>query len=143
VRHYYINKEWMLSVIARRVYRAAAILSLTLYPSYSCLIFLGAGGTASPTLLLAVKRLVLAGIVGTATTIVAMEYFMFGFDDSSAWKKIFWFALMFIPPIGAALYCLAVYSRSGVLKRYWAKRAQEEKLKQERPHAYQEPNPHS
>jgi len=46
---------------------------------------------------------------------IAMEYFLFGFDDSSALKKMFWFCVMLLPPLGPALYCFLVYSRSKVV----------------------------
>jgi hypothetical protein len=125
LNHYYINKEWMLSATARRIYRAAAILSLTLIPSMTWLLILQVeSGTSSPWFL-AVRRLVLAGILGTATTSIAMEYFIFGFDDSSTWKKTLWFFITLVPAFGAPLYCLIVYSRSNVLKRYQAKRKEE------------------
>jgi hypothetical protein len=133
LNRYYINKEWMLSVTARRVYRAAAILSLTLVPTLTWFIYLENYPDTSSTLLLVVRRIVLAGILGTATTTIAMEYFIFGFDDSSGWKKTFWFTLIFLPAIGAPLYCLIVYSRSNVLKPYWKTRAEEKRLRQEQP----------
>jgi hypothetical protein len=60
--------------------------------------------------------LLLQGVVGDATTMVAMEYFLFGFDKSSAIKKVFWFCVMMFPPLGPALYCLFVYSHSDVLE---------------------------
>ena len=43
---------------------------------------------------------------------VAMEYFLFGFDQSSGLKKGFWFCVMLFPPLGPAIYCFIVYSRS-------------------------------
>jgi ABC-type Fe3+-siderophore transport system permease subunit len=38
-----------------------------------------------------VKLLLLAGVLESATTMVAMEYSLFSFDNSSARKKVFWF----------------------------------------------------
>lgn len=125
LNHYYINKEWMLSATARRIYRAAAILSLTLVPAAIWLLILQVDSGTSLPWFPAVRCLVLAGILGTAITYTAMEYFIFGFDDSSAWKKTLWFFIMLIPPFGVALYCLIVYSRSNVLKRYQATRKEE------------------
>ena len=114
LRYYYINKEWMLSLNARRTYRGAAILSLTLF-------FMLWGlrlPIAIPRNLLPLLRLrLLAGVLGAAITMVAMEYFLFGFDNSPAWKEMFWFCVMLLPPLGPALYCLIVYSRSDVLMR--------------------------
>jgi hypothetical protein len=43
-------------------------------------------GPIPEALLPVVKLLLLAGVLGSATTTVAMEYFLFSFDDSSARK---------------------------------------------------------
>lgn len=37
------------------------------------------------------KLLLFVGVLGAATTMVAMEYFLFSFDNSSDMKKVFWF----------------------------------------------------
>ena len=111
MRYYYIIKGWMLSRGAHRLYRLAATLSLAL------LVMLIAGRSAKeiPANFVPLARfLLLAGVLGTATTMVAMEYFLFGFDNSSAWKKALWFCVMLLPPLGPALYCFIVYSRSSV-----------------------------
>jgi hypothetical protein len=71
-----------------------------------------------------VKLLLLAGVLGAATTMVAMEYFLFSFDDSSARKKAFWFCGILFPLPGPALYCFIVYSHSDVLKGNHAKRVE-------------------
>jgi hypothetical protein len=113
LRHYYINKEWMLSGTAQRIYRIAASLSLVLF---FMLVALRLVGGIPNAFLPVVKLLLLAGVLGTATTMVAMEYFLFGFDSSSASKKAFWFCVMLFPPLGPALYCFIVYLRSDVLK---------------------------
>lgn len=44
-----------------------------------------------------------------------MEYFLFRFDDSPALKQILWFVVMLFVPLGPALYCFVVYSRSALL----------------------------
>ena len=59
-----------------------------------------------------VRAFLLIGVVGAATTMVAMEYFLFGFDQSSGLKKLFWFCVLLFPPLGPAFYCFVVYSRS-------------------------------
>ena len=113
LRYYYINKEWIVSRTAQRIYRGAAILSLMLF------ILLAELRLASKTpdvLLPVIKPLLLAGVLGAATTMVAMEYFLFGYDTSSAWKKVWWFCVMLFPPLGPAIYCFVVYLRSDVLK---------------------------
>jgi hypothetical protein len=51
-------------------------------------------GPIPEALLPVVKLLLLAGVLGSATTMVAMEYFLFSFDDSSAREKVFWFCVI-------------------------------------------------
>ena len=112
-RNYYINREWILSSTARRVYRAAASLSFALF--FFCAYALFGGGVPNVNVPL-LKLALFAGVLGTATTSVAMEYFWFDFDNSSGVKKVLWFCLLLLPPLGPALYCFLVYSRSDVLK---------------------------
>src|ERR1700690_3638945 len=113
LRYYYINKEWMLSLTARRMYRTSAVLSLMLF----FIIVTLRVGIAIPTSFLPIVRLLLfVGVVGAATTTVAMEYFLFGFDKSPSWKKVFWFCMMLLPPLGPSLYCLIACSHSNALK---------------------------
>jgi len=119
LRYYYINKEWMVSGRARRIYRVAAGLSVALF---FMLIAVHLAREIPENVLPFVRLLLLAGVVGAATTMVAMEYFLFGFDSSSALKKVFWFCIMLFPSLGPALYCFTVYSRSSVLEAYDAKR---------------------
>ena len=119
LRYYYINKEWIVSRTARRIYRIAASLSLALFLMLVARPF---AGSIPEGLIPIVRLLLLGGVLGTATTIVAMEYFLFGFDNSSALKKVFWFGVMLFPPLGPALYCFIVYSRSEVLIANYAKR---------------------
>ncbi len=120
LRYYYINKEWMVSGTAQHVYRVTASLYLVLF---FMLMALRLMGEIPNSLLPMVRLLLLTGVLGTATTMVAMEYFLFGFDSSSATKKVFWFCVMLLPPLGPALYCFIVYLRSDVLKDY-AKRVE-------------------
>jgi predicted tellurium resistance membrane protein TerC len=117
LRYYYINKEWIVSGTARRTYRIAAGLSLALFFMLVAVRLVGAIPEALPV----VKLLLFAGVLGAATTMIAMEYFLFGFDTSSAMKKVFWFCVMLFPLLGPALYCFIVYSRSDVLKGNRAK----------------------
>jgi hypothetical protein len=113
LRNYYINKEWIVSETARRIYRFAASLSLALFFFIVAVRF--TGGVRES--LFPIARLLLrAGVLGAAVTMVAMEYFLFGFDDSSALKKVFWFCVMLFPPLGPPLYCFIVYSRSDVVR---------------------------
>jgi len=68
------------------------------------------------TLIPAARVLLFFGVLGAGITIVGMEYFLFRFDNSHPLKQMFWFCVMLLPILGAALYCFIVYSRSEVLK---------------------------
>ncbi|MBZ5684066.1 MAG: hypothetical protein LAP86_03445 [Acidobacteriia bacterium] len=108
MNHYqYFSKEWIVSETARRVYRAAAVVSLTVYVTFAALYVYG------PIPLL--KQLLFVGVLATAINATGMEFFLFRFDDSAAWKQILWFCAMILIPIGPALYCFLVYSRSKVV----------------------------
>ena len=117
LRYYYINKEWMLSATAQRIYRLAAGLSLALFFAWSGLMLAGGIPGIPATLRSLVRALLFVCVGGAAVTVVAMEYFLFGFDESPAWKKVLWFGVMLFPPLGPPLYCFFVYSRSEVVKR--------------------------
>ncbi|HYH01308.1 MAG TPA: hypothetical protein VD837_19435 [Terriglobales bacterium] len=109
--HFYINREWMLSRTARRVYRAAAALSFGLL-ALIVAHFAGADLLDQPLVAPLVGPVLLLCMLGTALTLVAMEYFYFTFDDLSTFRKVAWFFILCLIPIGPALYCYAVYSRS-------------------------------
>jgi hypothetical protein len=113
LRNYYINKAWIVSQTARRIYRVAAGLSLALFIFLTAVRFDGGIPQSVVPLL---KLPLFAGVLGAAITLVAMEYFLFGFDNSSALKKAFWFCVMLLPPLGPPLYCFIVYSRSDAFK---------------------------
>jgi len=105
----FINKEWIVSPTARLVYRTAAAVSLTLIP---IVLAIQLSGLSRPVL----RQLLFLAVLGTALNTIGMEYFLFRFDDSRALKQVFWFCAMFLVPIGPALYCFVVYSRSNALK---------------------------
>ena len=86
----------------------AATLSLVLFFALIALPFVEIPQSFAPLF----KLFVFAGALGAATTWVAMEYFLFGYDGSPALKKAFWFAAMCLPPLGPAMYCFIVYSRA-------------------------------
>jgi NADH:ubiquinone oxidoreductase subunit 6 (subunit J) len=113
LRNYYINKEWMLSVTASRVYRASAVLSGALFLLIIALPFVA---QVRESFLPIMRLFVFVGALGAAITIVAMEYFLFGFDNSSALKRLFWFLVMLLPLLGPSLYCFIVYLRSDVVR---------------------------
>jgi hypothetical protein len=119
LKYEYINKEWIVSLTARRVYRVSAALSISLFFGWGAILF--AGGIPSAIAPL-VRLLLFAGVLGAAITLVGMEFFLFRFDDSHPLKQVLWFLLMLLPLLGAPLYCFLVYSRSNVLKSSYAER---------------------
>src|SRR3984893_7147830 len=113
LRYEYINKEWIVSPTAGRVYRTSAALSVALFFGCCALLFVGEIPSAiAPVLTL----FLLAGVLGGGITFVGMEYFLFRFDDSHPLQQIVWFCVILFPLLGAALYCFLVYSRSNALK---------------------------
>ena len=121
----YINKEWIISRTARRVYRLAAILSLVLFLIMVAQLVGEVPSVLGPVL----KPLLLAGILGAGITAVGMEFYLFRFDDSHPLKQIFWFCVMLFVPLGPALYCLIVYSRSKALRNSGADSVKETSIR--------------
>ena len=119
LKYEYINKEWIVSPTACRVYRASAALSVALFFGWWAILFFGG---IPPTIAPLVRLLLFAGVLGAGITFVGMEFFLFRFDDSHPLKQIAWFLVMLFPLLGAASYCFIVYSRSNALKSTYAKR---------------------
>lgn len=112
--HYeFVKREWIVSAQARRVYRLSATVSVLLFILLLFMIYERAFGVVIPR----VKLLFFAGALGAGTTIVAMEIFLFRFDQSHPLKQIVWFFVMLLPLLGPALYCFVVYSRSDIVKQ--------------------------
>ncbi len=111
--HYYISKSWIVSRSARRVYQVASVFSMGLFV-FLVLAYLAPGTLrpSSPPAQAMVGVLLRLTVLGTAITLVAMEFFLFTYDQSPPWKMFLWFLIMVILGLGAALYCLLVYSRS-------------------------------
>lgn len=121
LRNYYINRGFIVSRTAQRVYRLAAIASIAMF---AMLFMLKMARRVPAGYFPIVKLILFAGVAGAALTVVGMEYFLFAFDKSSAFKKAFWFCVMTgIPLLGPAMYCFFVYSRSSVVDVRRAERA--------------------
>lgn len=118
LRDYFINQEWILSTTARRIYRASSALTLLLLMT---LIVIDLIGHIPDGLFPLVKLLLLLGVAGTAITLVAMEYFLFAFDTSPVFTKVFWLCAMLLPLLGPRLYCFFIYSRATQLNDQFAK----------------------
>jgi len=116
---FYISRSWMVSTTAQKVYRWAAYLAIVFTVLLVAIPFLD----RIPEILAPLFRLVFfAGAAATALLVVAMEYFLFGFDQSASTTKGLWMLLAFVPPIGTALYCLYGYSRSPLLDKFKSER---------------------
>jgi hypothetical protein len=112
----YIKKQWIVSPAARRMYRFSAFLSLTVF-LWPWLPWLIPAGRMSEAAASYARVLLLASVLGCVITQSAMEVFLFRFDNSRPVKQIFWFCFLLLPVLGAALYCLLVYSRPDVLRQ--------------------------
>ena len=112
LKYEYINRQWIMSPTACRVYRISAGLSIALFCGVFTLLFEGVPVSNAPL----AKVFLFAGSLGAGITFIGMEYFLFRFDQSHPLKQVFWFCIMLFPLLGAALYCFIVYSRSPVLK---------------------------
>src|SRR4029434_8804907 len=112
-------KGWVGARAPRSLYRLTAPPAVALF---FMLIAVHMAREIPANMIPVVRAFLLIGVVGAATTMVAMEYFLFGFDQSSALKKIFWFCVLLFPPLGPAFYCFIVYSRSNALEPQVAER---------------------
>ena len=121
LKYDYITKEWIVSSTARIVYRAAAGVSLGLF---ALLVAIQLDSNMLDALRPILRLLLLVGVLGAATTLIGMQYFLFRFDNSHPLKQVLWFCVMIFIPLGPALYCFFAYSRSDVLKRSCTKSMQ-------------------
>lgn len=112
MRHYFITRSWLVSLTARKIYRATAVASLSVVIFPTLYRTLGEQALAIAWVDQVLRLGLLIAVLSTATTLVAMEYYFFAFDNSGAWVKTFWFLIAWLPPFGTALYCFLVYSRS-------------------------------
>ena len=114
LKYEYINKEWIVSRTARIVYRTAAILSVGILVVLVLILIVDRDITKPLRLMM--QPLLFLEALGIAVTLIGMEYFLFRFDNSHALTQMFWFCLLLLPPLGPAIYCFAVYSRSEVVR---------------------------
>lgn len=113
INYFAIDERLIVSPEARRIYRVCAWISLALFVALAVALL----SASTPLWLIALsKPLLMVGALSNAGMIVAMEVFLFRFDESSALKQICWFLVMLIPLLGAPAYCLLVYCRSEIIK---------------------------
>jgi hypothetical protein len=113
IHQQFIEREWVVSATAKRVYRSTAAVSIVFFFFAVTLSMSMRGNPDVPALsLLLAKPVVLIFALATAITEAGMFCFLFLFDTSPGLKQVFWFLAMMIPPFGPALFCFRVYSRS-------------------------------
>src|SRR5215472_18534265 len=99
LRYYYINRGWIVSSSARRMYRIAASLSLSLF---FVLFAMSLRGLIPNALVPVLRAISPAWCVRSCNYNDCDGVLFVGFDDSSALKKMFWFCVMLLPPLGPA-----------------------------------------
>jgi hypothetical protein len=112
-----VSDSWLVSATAKKVYVAAAALTVFFFGLLFTITFasLLAGGSLAqaPLVASALKTLLFVCILGTALLWIAMWYFWYRFHPSEKMSKALWAGLLLISgPIGALAYFLAVYLRS-------------------------------
>lgn len=111
-----VDRSWLFSQTAQRVYFGSALLSIalvgTLIGVHSAM---SAARAAAVTPLAAsvVKILLYPETLGAAILWVGMWYFWFSFDRSHYLKRAIWFCLLFFfAPFGPLFYYFIVYRRN-------------------------------
>jgi hypothetical protein len=116
-----INREWLLSQAAQRIYLGCAVLTFALVATITGthLAISAAGASAlSADARSVVRTILFPEILGTALLWVSMWYFWFGLDRSHYLKKAFSFVLLFFfAPIGTVVYYFVSYRRQVVAMR--------------------------
>jgi hypothetical protein len=112
-----VSDSWLVSLIAKRIYVAAALLTVLLRGFMLAVIFATAAarGTLQQAILLAfvLKALMLPGVLGAAVLWIGMLYFWFRHHPGEGMSKPLWAAeLWLLGPVGALFYFLIVYLRS-------------------------------
>jgi cytochrome bd-type quinol oxidase subunit 2 len=113
---------WLVSRTARRLYIASAVLSMMMFALLLAIEFAAgaAGGTlqSSPVVSLALKAVLLPGILGTAVLSIAMLYFWIRFHSNERTSKVPWLLLLaWVPVLGPVCYFAFVYLRSPLVCR--------------------------
>jgi hypothetical protein len=111
----YISRDWISSIIARRVYLGAA---LTAVGYFGCRLAVAVGLHASnatwadlPAVVATfLHALLLLGVIGAGTIWFAMLYYWSAYDPTSAVARTFSIvALLLFGPFAAVIYHFAVY----------------------------------
>ena len=110
-----INRSWLFSLTAQRIYFVSALLALALTATLMGVhMAMRVAGTRTLTRDAAsvIRVLLYPEVLGMAILWAAMWYFWFGFDRSHYFKRTIWFFLLFfVAPFGPLLYYFVVYRR--------------------------------
>jgi hypothetical protein len=110
-----INRSWLFSLTAQRIYFVSALLALALTATLMGVhMAMRVAGTRTLTRDAAsvIRALLYPEVLGMAILWAAMWYFWFGFDRSHYFKRTIWFFLLFfVAPFGPLLYYFVVYRR--------------------------------
>lgn len=109
--YFYIKRTWLISPTARRVWRTCAWVSLLLL-AWPFVYGFCADWLYEHHSLALLNLWLLTAVFAAVATSTGMEYYLFTLDDSRALAQIFWFLILLLIPVGPAIYCLVVYSRS-------------------------------
>jgi hypothetical protein len=112
-----INRSWLFSGTARRIYFVSALLALALIATLLGVhMAMAAAGTRAlgPSASPVVRMLLFPEITGEAVLWVGMWYFWFGFDRSHYLKKAVWFVLLFLLVPFGTIFCYFLVYRRGI-----------------------------
>jgi hypothetical protein len=110
-----INRPWVVSPGASRVYLASAVLTLLFYAGragISAALFVTSATWSNlpVTIELPLRLFLVLGMFGTAVLWVAMVYYWYSFDSYSDGTKGLWLlVILTLGPIGTLVYYFAVY----------------------------------
>ena len=112
LRYELVSPQLIVSRSAYHVYRLSACLSVLLFVG----LFVVIAERRVPDMIAPFAQpLLFICVLGAACTIVGMQFFLFRFDNSHPLKQVFWFCVMLVPLLGAAVCCFVVYSRSDAI----------------------------
>jgi hypothetical protein len=121
----FINREWLVSPTAQKVYLLCACFGAAFVLLFAYGIYANVHGSklffeAVPAVRPLVKLVFQAGLLGAVTLEFAMAYFWRNFDrEQSVWKSVAGLLLLATAPVGTILYYVFFY-RSSVTKQQLA-----------------------
>jgi hypothetical protein len=111
-----INRPWVVSPGASRVYLVSAVLATLFYAckiGVSLALSVAASRWSDISWIVAVPLFLtqLVSVIGTAVLWVAMMYYWYSFDPRSDGARGVWLLVLLLGPLGSLIYYFAVYRR--------------------------------